>query len=306
MNLDPIILGHNPFFGVDHLSQARGNEKSTRFEDVRRIVEILQYCHDLGVKGMMMSTHPRAKAVCRALAQEAATPAAWRMYPLVPYIQKYIRGANAKGLVNVLLETLAQASLGQKFGLLLQGGRGLLGRDMRRALCLLVDVELLPFARFPLGAVFLHDSLTDLALGLRLHTLLELFRDHVTQKYGVPAGFVTKNLPLLCERLRQLGWTQPLVMASCNAAGFAMNPTIERCEEALQRPGVAFVAMNTLASGHLAPATAYRYLAQFPSIRAVVVGVSRKDHAVETIDAIRRYVPCAREGAVVPPAVKAE
>jgi predicted metal-binding protein len=292
--LDPIILGHNPFFGVDHRSQERGNEKAARFEDPQRIIDMFHCCHDQGVRGVMMSTHVRAGAVCTAMARAATTLATWRVYPLVPYMQKYIRGSNEKGLVNVVLDTLAQASLGQKFRLLVQGGRGLLGKDLQRMLSLLIDMELVPFSRRPLGAVFLHDALTDLALGLGLPTLLRLFQEHVTRHYGVPAGLVTKNLPLLRQHLTALGWTDPLVMVSVNALGFAMNPSRDGCAEVLQSPGLTCVAMNTLASGHLPPPDAYRYLAQFPAIRSVVVGMSRPEHAVETIAAIRCHLPWAQ------------
>jgi hypothetical protein len=61
--LDPIILGHNPFFGVDHRSQERGNEKASRFEDTQRIVEMFHFCHEQGLRGVMKSTHVRARAI---------------------------------------------------------------------------------------------------------------------------------------------------------------------------------------------------------------------------------------------------
>jgi hypothetical protein len=174
--------------------------------------------------------------------------------------------------------------------MVLQGGRGLLGKDFRQAVSLLIDAELVPFRRLPLGAVFLHDTLTDLALGLGLDSVLELFREHVTRHYGVPAGLVTKNVALLRDRLDRLGWSEPLIMASFNRVGFYMNPSAERCAEAVRRPGCRFVAMNTLAGGHLRPDAAYSYLAQFPTICSVAVGVSRRDHAAETVDAIRRHM----------------
>ena len=284
-----IILGHNPFFGVDHLSQDRGDEKAKRFEDDGRIVDFLREYDGLGIDALMLSTHPRAAAVADALRADARL-ARWRLYPLVPYINKYVRGANEKGLVNLALDVLAQASLGQKLRMMVQGGRGLLAGDVRQALSLLLDVELVPFGWLPLGAVFLHDALTDLALGLGLEEALELFRDHVERHYGVPAGLVTKNLPRLRERLEGRGWPEPLLMASFNGKGFAMNPSPAECAEAVRRPGCRFVAINTLASGALPPAAAYRYLAGFPNVRAVVVGVSRREHAVETVDAIRRHL----------------
>ena len=288
--LDSIVLGHNPFFGVDRLSFSRGNEKFKQFENPERILDVMRFCHELGVEGMMMSTHPRSSEVCGLVEKEKAVAQTWRVYPLVPYIQKYVRGANEKGLINMVLGILSQASPGQKISLMFRGGKGLIGGNVWEALGLLLDVELLPFRKLQMGTVFLHDALTDLALGLELDSVLLFFRDYVEKKYGTRAGLATKNLPLLRERLSRMGWMDAVVMASFNAAGFYMNPDRERCAQALQEPGIDFVAMNTLASGHLAPDEAYSYLARFPHVRSVVVGVSHREHARETFESIRRHL----------------
>ena len=292
--IEPIILGHNPFFGVDHLSQERGNEKAKHFEDVERIMELLRHCHTLGVRGMMLSTHPMATGVCQAMANEPKTFSSWRIYPLIPYINKYVRGANVKGLVNLVTDILSQASLGQKLSLMMKGGRGIVGKDIKSALKLLLDIELLPFKNVHLGGVFLHDTLTDLSLSLEAYPMLELFKDHISDVHGVTTGFTTKNLPLLQRRFESLGWKEPLVMSSFNAEGFYMNPSREECEKALTQSDVRFVAMNTLASGQLSPEVAYRYLGRFPAIRSVVVGVSQQRHADQTVGAIRRYLSLAQ------------
>jgi hypothetical protein len=291
IHIDPILLGHNPFFGIDHLSQETGNFKAAQFEDTHRIIEVLLHCHDLGVRGMMMSTHPRASAISEQLGKENTLSKHWRLYPLVPYIQKYVRGANEKGLINVVKDTLMQTSLSQKFSMLWRGGQGLVTKDIKHALTLLIDIELVPFKGRQLGAVFLHDALTDLALGLGVEAVLDVFREHVNKKYGVPAGFVTKNLPLLRARLAAQGWNDMLAMASFNALGFQVNPSLDACIEAIRQPDMTFVAMSTLAAGTLSPDKAYQYLANFPTISSVVVGMSRKEHATETVETIRRYLP---------------
>jgi hypothetical protein len=293
--IDPIMLGHNPFFGVDHLSREAGNAKAARFEDSHQLAEMLLYCHELGVRGMMMSTHPRSIVVSELIGRESQLASTWRVYPLIPYVQKYVRGANEKGLVNLVSDILSQASVSQKLSLLLQGGRGLVTRDIQDGLTMLIDVELLAFKGRPLGAVFLHDALTDLALGLGVDSVLEIFRDYVQGKYRVPAGFVTKNLPLLRERLERRGWKDLLAMASFNAIGFWVNPSLEECAAAIRKPGMTFVAMSTLAGGALSPEVAYQYLARFPTIDSIVVGMSRKTHAVETVTMINRYLPFANQ-----------
>jgi hypothetical protein len=194
-------------------------------------------------------------------------------------------------MVNLVKDLLFQSSLPQKMSWLWQGSQGLLTKDISQALTMLIDIELLPFKGRRLGAIFLHDALTDLALGLRVEAVLEVFREHVTKRYGAPVGFVTKNLPLLRQRVEALGWNDLLAMAAFNALGLGVNPSLSECADAIRKPGLTFIAMSTLAAGALSPEQAYQYLAQHPSIRSVVVGMSRKEHATETVAAIRRYLP---------------
>ena len=39
--LDPIILGHNQFFGVNHLDAQAGDQKAAQFNDISNIIDIL-------------------------------------------------------------------------------------------------------------------------------------------------------------------------------------------------------------------------------------------------------------------------
>jgi hypothetical protein len=56
--LDPIVLGHNSFFGVNHLSRERGRQRDALFEDTARILDMMRTAASLDVGAMMMSTHP--------------------------------------------------------------------------------------------------------------------------------------------------------------------------------------------------------------------------------------------------------
>lgn len=291
--IDPVILGHNPLFGVNHLAQDQGAIVAERMEQDAIVLDLLRHCHNFGIRGMMMSTHPRAADICRLVHSEPGFRDTWRFYPLVPYIQKYVRQANEKGLINVVFDTLGQATWSQQISLLLRGGAGLVTKDVLQALRLLIDVELLPFRGMNLGAVFLHDALTDLAIGLGVESLLDVFRDHVESHHQAIAGFATKNLPVFIQRMASRGLDRCVVMASFNAAGFYVNPSLTACEQAVRQPGLRLLAMSTLACGALAPEDAYRYLAAFPNVESVVVGTSRKDHAAQTMTAIRHHLKFA-------------
>ena len=105
-----------------------------------------------------------------------------KIYPLLPYIAKYVRQANEKGLANLLFDTLSKANFSQKVSIMINGAKGFLGKDIDKIVRLLVDIEFLVFRDLDIGAIFLHDSLTDLALGLGAESVLETFKDHVENK----------------------------------------------------------------------------------------------------------------------------
>lgn len=193
-----------------------------------------------------------------------------------------------------MLDQVSKASIGEKLSLMLRGGTGLISKDVQQSLCLLVDLELLPFKGRQLGAVFLHDALTDLALGWGIDAFLEVFCEHVRKKHSAQPALTTKNVPLLRQRLDARGIKDVLVMASFNPTGFYVNPSLEECSAAVRQPGLRFVAMNTLASGTVKPDDAFRFLGQFPNVESIVVGMSRKEHAEETVAAARRHLKCAQ------------
>ena len=86
--LDEIILGHNQFFGVNHLASQTGNQKAAYFSDVSRIMEIIEFCYDQGVHGLMMSTHERAVYVTEEILKNQQRLDKLGVYLLVPYVAK--------------------------------------------------------------------------------------------------------------------------------------------------------------------------------------------------------------------------
>jgi hypothetical protein len=139
-------------------------------------------------------------------------------------------------------------------------------------------------------AVFLHNLLTDLASGLDLRSIFELYIDEMTSHFKTRAAFATMNLPLLVERFREWGIEKPLIMANVNKVGFAMNPSREACERCLAENDIDVVAMESLASGYLKPDEAYEYIGRYPRVVSVAVGVSTREHAAETYGAIRKHM----------------
>src|SRR3990172_7791189 len=127
--LDEIILGHNQFFGVNHLASQTGNQKAAYFSDVSRIMEIIEFCYDHGVHGLMMSTHERAVFVTEEILKNRQRLDKLGVYLLVPYVAKYIKQANEKGLVNIIKDSLDGTTFGEKISMFMRGGMGLITKD---------------------------------------------------------------------------------------------------------------------------------------------------------------------------------
>ena len=287
--LEKIILGHNPLFGVDHLSQEQGNIKELKFEDKNLITDVLLYAKSLGVNAMMMSTHPRSEVVVDIIRNNKEL-IDMKIYPLLPYIRKYVRKSNEKGMLNLALEIMNKANLKQKFSIMINSGKSILGKDINQMIKLAVDVEFLTFKELNIGAIFLHDALTDLALGLDLISSLEIFRDHIQNKYGVPAGFITKNVYNFRNKVDERGWKDYLIMASINKAGFFVNPSLNIAIDSINKPGMNFIAMSTLAGGALKPGDAFKFIGEETKIKSVVVGMSKKEHIAETVSMINKFI----------------
>ena len=290
MSIDPIILGHNQFVGVDHLSQDRARDRIERFSDTQKILDVISCFYELGGRGMMLSTHQRATEIMRAIGSEPEISRNMNFYPLIPYAQGYIRRANEMGVVGMLNDVLEPASTSTKLKILFKGGINVMRKDFLNILSTLIDVELLPFKGFNTKAVFLHNVLTDLALSLKAQNIFEFYIDHIKDNYGVEPAFVTMNFARLVESFDEWGIKRPLIMASFNSAGFQMNPSKEECERFLQEYDVDVLAMSTLAAGYLKPKEAYEYLFSLSNIKSAVVGVSTKEHVEETFGIIKNYL----------------
>ncbi|MDW7681508.1 MAG: hypothetical protein SCK70_13160, partial [bacterium] len=115
--LDRILLGHNQFFGVNHLDAKAGSQKEAQFSEVNKILDIINFCFEQDVKAMMMSTHERAVLVADEIMKSEKLKNDLGIYLLVPYIAKYVKQANEKGIVNIVRDSLKDTNFQDKVGM---------------------------------------------------------------------------------------------------------------------------------------------------------------------------------------------
>ena len=99
-----LLLGDNPFFGIDNLSQERARKKIKKSNELENIVEIMDFVENLGVKGFVVSTHPQLKHLIKNLKTESNLLEKFEFYPILPYAQSYVSKAAENGIVGGINE----------------------------------------------------------------------------------------------------------------------------------------------------------------------------------------------------------
>lgn len=284
---DKIILGHNQFFGTDHMSAERGAERASYFSKIENVIHIIRFAYENGATGLMLSTHDNAKLIIDELAKDDELKQNLHIYVLLPYMAKYVRMSNERGMVNMVGEILGEATWKERLGIMSSGGMGVFKKDITGMLKALIDIELLPFKKLNLKAVFLHNTLSDMIAGLGLQGIAHFFSKHIIEKYQVAPAFCTLNSPLLMNFLNEINIINPVLMAPFNPIGFQMNSSKEEVEKVLRKIPSQMIAMSTLAAGYIKPKEAYNYISTLPEIRSVVVGCSSEAHLKETMALIK-------------------
>ena len=110
INLDRIILGHNQFYGISHMSLERGEKRKKFFEDVERVREIIDFTSELGIDGLMLSTHDNVTSIIKMISKDKK----YRYYPLLPYVRKYLNLYNLLGYFGLFMNIMSRSTLKQK------------------------------------------------------------------------------------------------------------------------------------------------------------------------------------------------
>ncbi len=281
-----VLLGDNPFFGIEHLSQERARQRIEVLNNFQKITEIMELVLELGTKGFVVSTHPQLRDLLVFMKSNTNILERMDFYPILPYAQGYVAKVTEKGIIGAINDILSGSTLQQKLKIFFRGSMGIVRKDLDNLLRTFIDVELLSLNIAKKNTVFLHDVITDLAIGLGMRNVIETFIEHVKDEYGVQVGLVTKNFPKLIETLGDWNIRLPLTMTSFNPIGYQMNPSKNECEQYLSKTNNV-IAMNVLAGGFLNPKESADYISKL-KINRVVVGMSTKEHARETIMAFKK------------------
>jgi len=281
---DTILLGDNPFFGVDHLSHERGRQRSQNYKNFNNAIEIIKYSYDLGIKDMMIGTRPSLNEFLNNIRKNSNLIDKIDFHPLLPYAQDYVLKLSEKGLLETIKEVLGGGGLRNEIKIITKGGFGLLKKDLLELFKVFIDIEMMKLKNINIKTVYLHPLLTDLALSLEMKNFFGTFNEHLQDNYNVKVGLCTKNFPTLVSKLEEWKLQFSYIMTSFNKAGFLMNPSRIECEKTLSNYNGKVMAMNIFGGGYLDLDGASEYTLSLPKIRNIVVGASSIEHAKQTFD----------------------
>jgi len=249
--IPPIVLGCDSIRGVSYRSAERAAELRTRFERPERIEPLLRRALQAGITGMLTPYH---RSLLVAL--DAFPHRSWDLYPVIPDMSALLRDVSDSGAIGAVWPRIRRLTVWQKLVLGVRGLReagGLVSRDFRSFLAVLLDLELAPFHRYRPRAIFLSAQITDLALAFDNAPLVFRFADLARRRFRAEPALETHNLGTLLPALDRWGAPIRIVASPVNLYGMKMRPTQSICEELIRASGRTIVATKTLI-GELIPA----------------------------------------------------
>ena len=271
-----LILGHNQFIGISHISEERGREREKKFSKVENIYQVVEAASAVGFKNMIIETHPRMLEFLRYY--EQAQTFDMNFYLQVPYVQAYIQTINQRGMKGFLSEMIGRAGLTGMSSLALKGALGLLRKDYLSIALSYLKLEVAPFSDFSVKALILHNVLTDLLMALEVSPVFSAFDQHVRDVLKLDFGLATWNFSLVKRNLEQWNISPKFVMTPVNVKGFDMNPSQGEVETALKEYSGDIIAMNVLGGGAFPLAASSAYVKSFDKVRFCVIGASSQEH----------------------------
>jgi len=273
-----LILGHNQFIGISHISEEKSREKERQFSKVEDIYRVVETASSLGYKNMIIETHPKMLEFINYYEKNQTFD--MDFYLQVPYVQGYIQKVNEKGIQGFALDMIKQAGFIKTGHIALTGAFGVLLKDYSSIIYSILKLEISPFTKVNIKAVLLHNVMTDLLLSLEAQDAFYDFISNVN-KLGLNYGFTTLNFPLLTNRFETWEISSPLIMTPVNPRGFDMNPSITCVSDALRHYQGDLIAMNILGGGAFPLQESKAFLESFENIKYCVIGASSYNHLKE-------------------------
>ncbi|HOO04865.1 MAG TPA: hypothetical protein PLJ11_09105, partial [Methanomassiliicoccales archaeon] len=250
-----------------------------------KILEAVRTAYECGFRTMIVESHPRMKEFMKLYEKDGTFKMNFILQ--LPFVSGYVRHMAEGGVRGVAREVLAGTPRWE----LVKAPFALLSPLARKDYYAIgvkgLDLEMSKYSDFDISGVLLHNIITDVLMSLDAETAFAGYFDRVQRRFGVKAGLITLNLPLLSSHLNQWGLEPSVIMSPMNPYGFDMNPSQEVVEEYVRGKKVRTLAMNVLGGGSVPLSEAATYIKGLGGVEGVVIGASSRKHMEELTSAFR-------------------
>lgn len=285
--LKNIILGHNSFFGINHLDNELGRNKLiTKFSNLENIYKTINFSFEQNLKNLMISTVDETKILMPKLNNNLILKNELGLFILLPYINKYVRKTNELGVLGVIREVLSQQTILDKVKIGFDVMKFLSNVDYKEIIPTLIKFEISPFKNNYLKSVILHDSLTDILVSLNRIDIIIFYYEYIKKEYSCTPGFATKNLNGFFDLIKNQNLDNIYILTHVNKIGYEMNPSQKIVEEIILNTNIKIICMSVLASGFLNFQEALDYIVSLNTNNnlSTVIGCSTKKHILEYVN----------------------
>jgi hypothetical protein len=276
-----LILGHNQFIGINHVSNDKAREREKKFSKIENVYHVVEMASELGFKSMIIETHPRMLDFLDLYQKNQTFD--MDFYLQVPYAVGYIKKMNENGIMGLMSDVISETGISGGSSMALKGLTSFFKRDFFTIAMSILKMEIAPFSEVNIKALLLHNVFTDLLLSLGTADTFREFEAYVRNELSMKPGFNTLNLALLNKRFKEWNVNPSFVMTPVNYGGFSMNPSQEMVEECIKDYNDNLIAMNILGGGAFSVEKAYEYLKSL-SINKCVIGASSGEHLSNLAD----------------------
>jgi hypothetical protein len=274
-----LILGHNQFIGISHISDEKSRELDKKFSDVKNIYNLVEKAAEFGYSGMVIETHPRMLEFMEYYKKNKTFD--MNFYLQLPYAQGYIQKMNENGLFGLIIDIIHRSGPKNLSSVVVKNFVNLAKMNYYSMALSFLKLEIMPFIDFNIKTVLLHNVFTDLFLSLDLSDCIRAYADFITEEIDLKPGFITANFHLFQSKLEKWDIEPPLVMTAINPGGYDMHPSKIDVENAINRYKGDIIAMNILGGGAFSLGVVYNYLLSLDKIKFCVVGTSSEIHLKE-------------------------
>lgn len=276
---------------ADTLSHERGRARQLKLTPAIR-EDVINTAISSGAQGFNFSiADPNARDMLASLrTRDMRSPLG--LYPMFPDLQAVVHSLVEGGVARFVTDILRSLGWMDRAKAMVSGARSAITLDPIGLAQTYLDSQVSELRtvsqKTEIRTVLLNEVATDFSISFQSTEVLDEFITHMRDRYGLRAGFVTRNFPAFVRFLESSGYDlkDVTVMTPWNKLGFQMSPTREECEEVLSTHSDSHViATSVLASGRLSLEEAAEYIRANPGIEAVAIGVSTHAHAVEAFNA---------------------